>query len=71
MAAQAAGNLDNVTVQVVVDGNVVGTLTPTSTGYTAFSASLTLTAGSHTVAFVGSGSDGTDAVLIDQVQLLN
>jgi hypothetical protein len=71
MAAQAAGNLNNETVQVLVDGVVVGTFTPISTGYTAFTtSSFTLAAGPHTLTFAGHGPDSTDTVLIDEVQLL-
>ena len=60
--------------QVLVDGAVVGTFKPTSTSYRAFAtASFSVTAGSHTLAFRGldsAGGDNTamlDAVAVAQV----
>jgi hypothetical protein len=53
-AAQFAGNLDNETFQVVVDGAVVGTFTPGDTSYTAYTtSSFTLAGGPHTINVVG------------------
>jgi hypothetical protein len=61
------------TIQVQVDGITVGTFTPGSASYTAnTTASFTVTAGSHTIQFVGLGPDGPDkdnTAFIDQVFL--
>jgi hypothetical protein len=71
-AAQSAGNLADQLLEVLVDGAVVGTFTPAGTGYAAYTtASFTLAAGTHTVAFVGLDPDGQDSTaLIDQLVLL-
>jgi hypothetical protein len=71
MAAQR-GNFQasNQTFQVLVDGVVIGTFTPGSTTYTAFSASFTVTGGNHTITFVGTDPNGGDnTAFIDQVFL--
>jgi hypothetical protein len=70
-AAQRAGNPSSEAIQVVVDGMVVGTFTPGGTDYAAFSmASLALTAGVHTITFVGLDPDGQDnTVFLDEVAL--
>ena len=60
--AQRPGNSVNQTIQVVVDGNLVSTLTPISS--TAFNdqttASFTVTAGSHNISIVGVGAGTAD-----------
>jgi hypothetical protein len=49
------------TIQVQVDGNVVGTYTPPDTSYSAYNTpSFTVTAGAHTISFVGTDPDGGD-----------
>ena len=46
---------------VPIDGNVVGTFTPTGTTYQSYStAAFTVTAGSHTITFQGLDSAGGD-----------
>jgi hypothetical protein len=57
--------------EVLVDGTVVGIYKPTSTSYTLFSLTLAnLTAGSHTIAFVGLDTAGGDnTAFIDEVGL--
>jgi uncharacterized repeat protein (TIGR01451 family) len=58
------------TFQVRVDGVVVGTITPTGTSYATFSASFTVAAGVHTIAFVGLNPNGGDnTAFIDQVSM--
>ena len=56
-----------------VDGTAVGTFTPGSASYTAYTtASFTVTAGLHTIRFVGLDPDGADkdnTAFIDQVCL--
>src|SRR5262249_46003945 len=51
----------------------VGTFTPAGTRYTAYNtASFTVTAGSHTIAFVGTDPDGADrdnTAFIDRVRI--
>jgi hypothetical protein len=72
-AQRGNGNYSSQTIQVQVDGNVVGSYTPGSASYTAYTtASFTVTAGSHTIAFVGLDPDGADkdnTAFIDQVFL--
>jgi hypothetical protein len=71
-AAQRAANASSQTFQVLVDGNVVGTFTPTGTDYTAFTTiDFTVAAGPHTISFVGLNPHGGDnTVLLDQLELL-
>jgi hypothetical protein len=61
------------TIQVRVDGDVVGTFTPPDTNYSAYNtASFTVTAGAHTITFAGLDPDGGDkdnTAFIDQVLL--
>jgi type VI protein secretion system component Hcp len=58
-AAQRPGNSQ--TFQVHVDGVVVGTFTPAGTSYSLYATdSFTVTAGQHTIAFVGINPSGGD-----------
>ena len=59
-------------VQVLVDGTVVGTITPTGTSYATYTtASFNVTAGSHTITFAGVDPTGTDyTAFVDQVSIL-
>src|SRR5262249_42942201 len=58
-AAQRPGNSQ--TFEVLVDGKVVGTFQPTGTGFQAFTTdAFTVTAGSHTVEFLGPNTHGGD-----------
>ena len=54
---------------VLIDGIVVGTFTPSGTSYQSYStAAFTVTAGSHTIVFQGLDSAGGDnTAFIDQV----
>jgi hypothetical protein len=56
---------------VMVDGAVVGTFTPSGTGYAGFTtAAFTVAAGSHAINFVGLDSAGGDnTAFIDDVQI--
>ncbi len=56
---------------VLIDGSVVGTFTPSGTSYQSYStAAFTVTAGSHTIAFQGLDSAGGDnTAFVDQVTL--
>ena len=71
-AQRGNGNASSQSVQVYVDGTLVGTFTPGGPTYTAFTTdSFTVTAGAHTVSFVAFDQDGLDnTAFIDQVQLL-
>jgi len=72
-AAQRANvQASSQTFAVEVDGAVVGTFTPAGTGYAAYAtAGFTLTAGAHTITFVGLDPDGLDnTAFLDQVQLV-
>jgi Bacterial Ig-like domain (group 3) len=57
------------TIQVKVDGTVVGTITPASTTYATYTtASFNVAAGTHTIAFVGLNPNGGDnTAFIDNV----
>jgi hypothetical protein len=58
--------------EVLVDGNVVGTCTPTSTSYQSYStAAFTVTAGTHTITFQGLDSAGGDnTAFIDEISAM-
>ncbi|MBY0526198.1 MAG: hypothetical protein K2R98_22580 [Gemmataceae bacterium] len=57
------------TIKVYLDGFVVGTFTPTSTNYGLYTtASFTVTAGVHTLAFVGQ-TVGDSTAFIDEVSV--
>jgi ELWxxDGT repeat protein len=69
-AAQRIGNDSSMSFQILVDGNVVSTITPGSTSFGAYaSASFTLTGGIHTITFAGLDSDPNDAVFLDTLAL--
>jgi subtilase family serine protease len=61
-AAQRQNNqASSQTIQVTVDGNVLGTITPSGTSYATYTTvSFTVTAGNHTIAFVGLNPNGGD-----------
>ena len=58
-------------LEVLIDGSVVGTFTPSSTSYQGYStASFTVTAGTHTIEFQGWDSAGGDnTAFIDAVSI--
>jgi hypothetical protein len=68
-AQRATFQSSNQTFEVTVDGNVVGTFTPPNTSYGTFTTSVfQVTAGAHTIAFVGLNPNGGDnTAFIDQV----
>jgi hypothetical protein len=70
-AQRAAYQSSSQTFQVRIDGVTVGTFTPSSTSYASFATStVNLTAGIHTVAFVGLNPNGGDnTAFIDQVAI--
>ena len=74
VSAAQRGNFgtSNEEVQVLVDGTVVGTITPASTSYATYTtASFNVTAGSHTITFVGVDPTGADyTALLDQASIL-
>jgi hypothetical protein len=71
-AQRGSGNASSQSFAVQIDGNTVGTFTPGNASYTTYNtASFTVTAGSHTISFVGLDPDGSDnTALLDQVVLL-
>ena len=73
VSAAQRGNFgtSNEEVQVLVDGTVVGTITPASTSYATYTtASFNVTAGSHTITFVGVDPTGKDyTAFLDQVSI--
>src|SRR5262249_38055478 len=58
-------------IQVQIDGVGVGTITPTGTSYATYSTnSFTVTAGTHTLAYVGlNPSGGDNTAFLDQVAI--
>jgi hypothetical protein len=71
-AAQRGNNgTSNETVEVLVDGTVVGTFTPTSTAYASYATdSFNVTAGSHILTFAGFDPTGSDyTAFLDQVSI--
>ena len=70
-AAQRSG-YGSESLDVLVDGTVVATLTPGSTNYAAESVTFTVAAGTHAIQFQGVDPDGGDhIVLLDAVALVN
>jgi hypothetical protein len=73
MAAQRAGpnQAHYQELQVSVDGTIVGTVTPTSTGYAGYQVSnFTVAAGTHTIELVGLNPLGGDnTAFVDEVQI--
>ena len=69
MAAAARGNGGgSQTIQVLVDGAVVGTFTVKGTSYTTLTTpSFTLTAGNHIVAIQGTSKAGDNTAFVDEV----
>ena len=74
VSAAQRGNkgTSNEEVKVLVDGTVAGTITPASTSYATYTtASFNVTAGSHTITFVGVDPTGKDyTALLDQASIL-
>jgi hypothetical protein len=70
-AAQRANWSTGQTIQVLVDGQVVATVTPTGTSYASYTtAPFAVAAGSHTVALVGLDPLGGDnTALVDAVRV--
>jgi hypothetical protein len=70
-AAQRGNIASRQDFNVLVDGAVVGTFTPTDTSYQSYStAAFTVTAGSHTITFHSLNSAGGDnTAFVDQVTL--
>ena len=57
--------------EVLVDGTVVGTFTPTGTRYAVYTTvAFTVTAGAHTITFQGLDSVGGDnTAFLDEIEL--
>jgi fibronectin type 3 domain-containing protein len=70
-AAQRANQVSTQKIEVEVDSTVVGTFTPSGTSYNLYtSKSFTVTAGTHTVQFIGLDPNGGDnTALIDQANI--
>jgi hypothetical protein len=68
-AAQRASNSSPETIEVLIDGFEIGAFTPAGTDYATYSTnSLRVTAGPHTLQFVGIDLDGTDdMVFLDDI----
>ena len=60
------------TVEVLIDGVVAGTYTPSSSSYSAESATFSVPAGTHSIVFQGVDPSGADqTVFLDALQLTN
>jgi hypothetical protein len=72
LAAQRIGLYAGQDVQVLVDGQVVGTVFPVGSAYQPYgTAAFAVAAGPHTVSFVGLNSAGGDnTLLLDDVQIV-
>jgi hypothetical protein len=70
-AQRGNGNFSSQTFQVLIDGNAEGTFTPAGTSYADYHTnSFSVTAGSHTIQFVGLDLDGQDnTAFLDQVRV--
>jgi len=71
-AAQGSSNQTGTQVlQVLLDGSVLGTVTPSGTGYTDYStAAFTTTAGSHTLRISGLDASGSNnTAFLDNIRL--
>ncbi|HEX4591645.1 MAG TPA: hypothetical protein VH120_17035, partial [Gemmataceae bacterium] len=69
-AAARANGGGNQRVQVLVDGNIVGTFNVTSKAYTTLTtSSFTLAAGSHIITIQGTNKLGDNTAFIDQVSV--
>ncbi len=75
LSAAQQGNVgnSNATVEVRVDGALVGIFAPAGTGYDTYTTgSFRVSAGSHTITFVGVDPDGAGSTaLLDQVRIHN
>ena len=71
-AQRASGNSSSQTVQVSLDGVVVGAFTPTSRSYADYTVNYTAPAsGSHTLTFTGTNPRGGDnSALIDNIRIV-
>ncbi len=71
-AAQRGGGSSNQTVELLVDGAPVSSITPTSSSYALYTTTtFTVTAGSHTIEILGLDPHGGDnTALIDQVSIV-
>ena len=71
-AQRSSGNSSSQTVQVSLDGVVVGAFTPTGTSYADYTVNYTApTSGSHTLTFTGTNPNGGDnTALIDNVRIV-
>jgi hypothetical protein len=69
-AAARANGGGNQTIQVLVDGGVVGTFNPKGTAYTTLTTnSITLTAGNHIISIRGTNTTGDNSAFVDQVMV--
>jgi hypothetical protein len=66
LAAQAATNQSPQSLNVLVDGKQVGTITPSSAKYKTSLVEFSAGAGTHTITFQGAGR-GSNTVLVDAV----
>ena len=69
-AERASWGTQNQSLQVLIDGQVVSTITPTSTTYQTYTtAAFTATAGVHKITFQGMNASGDASSLIDSVKV--
>ena len=72
-AAQRGNNgTSTQSIEVLVDGSAVGTITPTGTAYSLYSTgTFSLTAGPHTIKLLGLNSKGDNTAFIDHVSVVS
>jgi hypothetical protein len=61
--------LDPQVLRVVVDGDLVGTVKPSGSEYTAYNVPVLLTAGTHVISLIGTDGPGNNMVFLDSVHL--
>jgi hypothetical protein len=61
--------LDPQAIRVVVDGDLVGTVKPSGSEYTAYNVPVRLSAGKHVITLIGTDAPGNNMVFIDSVHL--
>jgi hypothetical protein len=67
---QNGQSADKQTIDILVDDNKIGEITPSGTNYTAYTVPFTVTAGKHVIKFVGTApSTGDTTAFIDAVNL--
>jgi hypothetical protein len=62
--------VDRQTINVLVDGNVVGTITPSGSNFTGYTVTFRVTAGQHIIGLADNGGLNDSTAFVDTVTLL-